>query len=93
MDKTEKNYKSVFILAASYYAFALACYVPMKLLLIKNWFNNKDDQVSRSEYTQFENENDQTYQDGMNNQYNDNNNNNNNHNIEQENYDKNESSV
>ncbi len=86
LDKTAKNYKSVFILAASYYAFALACYVPMKLLLIKNWYNNKDDQISRSEYTQFENENDPVNQDGTNNHFN-------NHNIEQENYEKNESSV
>ena len=77
MDKTSKNYKSVFILAASYYAFALACYIPMKLILIKNALNNKDDIVARSEYTQFENENDNEYI-------------NHNNNINQENYETNE---
>ncbi len=46
------------MLAASYYAFSLACYIPMKLILIKNRLNNKDDTVARSEYTQFENEQD-----------------------------------
>lgn len=30
----------------------------MKLILIKNRLNNKDDTVARSEYTQFENEQD-----------------------------------
>lgn len=32
----------------------------MKLILIKNALNNKDDIVARTEYTQFENENEFT---------------------------------
>ena len=56
------------------------------MLLIKNWYNNKDDQVARSEYTQFENENDTLNHDVANHQVI-------NHDTEQENYNKSESSV
>lgn len=57
LDKTSKNYKSVFISAACYYAFALVLYSLMKILLIKNAKANSSDGRARTDYTEFENEN------------------------------------
>lgn len=58
LDKTSKNYRSVFTLAACYYAFSFVLYTLMKLLLVKNSQNNSKDELARTDYTEFENEKD-----------------------------------
>jgi len=56
LDKTSKNYRSVFILAAAYYAFSLVLYSLMKFLLVKNAKNNENDDTARTAYVPFEND-------------------------------------
>ena len=57
MDQNKSNYDSVFILATALYALALILFLCMKVILMKNKMNNKEDGLSKTDYIEFENEN------------------------------------